>query len=59
MAWLHQADRDVLAVHSRRASNCPLTGVFAIRSTDRPNPIGPHATVVEQMERGTAVVRNH
>ena len=27
----------------------PLTGVFAIRSPDRPNPIGPHGVTVDQL----------
>jgi tRNA-Thr(GGU) m(6)t(6)A37 methyltransferase TsaA len=58
LTWLHQAERDVLAVHPRRDPNRPLTGVFATRSPDRPNPIGLHATVVERMERSAVVVRN-
>lgn len=48
LTWLHQAKRDVLQVHPRRDQNRPLTGVFATRSPDRPNPIGLHdVTVVE------------
>jgi tRNA-Thr(GGU) m(6)t(6)A37 methyltransferase TsaA len=58
LTWLHQAQRDVLAVHPRKDPNRPLTGVFATRSPDRPNPIGLHATVVERMERSAVVVRN-
>jgi len=42
LSWLHLADRDVLAVHPRGAASRPLTGVFATRSQDRPNPIGLH-----------------
>jgi tRNA-Thr(GGU) m(6)t(6)A37 methyltransferase TsaA len=42
LTWLHQADRDVLAVHPRDDETRPLTGVFATRSADRPNPIGLH-----------------
>src|SRR6266480_3209726 len=42
LTWLHQAQRDVLAVHPRGNPESPLTGVFSTRSPDRPNPIGLH-----------------
>ena len=42
LTWLHQARRDLLAVHPRDDPTQPLTGVFATRSADRPNPIGLH-----------------
>jgi tRNA-Thr(GGU) m(6)t(6)A37 methyltransferase TsaA len=42
LTWLHRADRGVLAVHPRGDGSRPLTGVFATRSADRPNPIGLH-----------------
>jgi tRNA-Thr(GGU) m(6)t(6)A37 methyltransferase TsaA len=42
LTWLHLARRDVLQVHPRGDLNRPLTGVFATRSPDRPNPIGLH-----------------
>ena len=42
LTWLHLADRDVLAVHPRDEASRPLTGVFATRSSHRPNPIGLH-----------------
>ena len=42
LTWLHQSRRDVLAVHPRDDLSQPLTGVFATRSQDRPNPIGLH-----------------
>jgi tRNA-Thr(GGU) m(6)t(6)A37 methyltransferase TsaA len=42
LTWLHQARRDVLAVHPRGDVSRPLTGVFSTRSADRPNPIGLH-----------------
>ena len=42
VTWLHQADRDVLKVHPRDDPGTPLTGVFATRSPDRPNPLGLH-----------------
>jgi len=46
LTWLHQADRDVLDVHPRGDRNRALTGVFATRSPDRPNPIGLHQVTV-------------
>ena len=42
LTWLDRARRDVLAVHPRDDRSRPLTGVFATRSQDRPNPIGLH-----------------
>jgi tRNA-Thr(GGU) m(6)t(6)A37 methyltransferase TsaA len=42
ITWLHQADRDILKVHPQGHHHLPLTGVFATRSPDRPNPLGLH-----------------
>ena len=42
VTWLHRARRDVLKVHPRADRRRPLTGVFATRSPDRPNPLGLH-----------------
>ena len=42
ITWLHQARRNILKVHSRSDKNLLLTGVFATRSPDRPNPLGLH-----------------
>jgi len=46
LTWLHQADRSVLSTHPRNDPKAPLTGVFATRSPDRPNPIGLHVVKV-------------
>ena len=46
LTWLHEAERDVLQVHPRDDASRPLTGVFATRSSDRPNPIGLHRVIV-------------
>jgi tRNA-Thr(GGU) m(6)t(6)A37 methyltransferase TsaA len=52
LTWLHQAQRDVLQVHPRNELTAPLTGVFATRSPDRPNPVGLHrVTVLEIADR--------
>ena len=42
LTWLDRADRGTLAVHPRGDLTRPVTGVFATRSPDRPNPIGLH-----------------
>lgn len=48
--WFHQSKRDVLKLHPRWDKNNPLTGVFATRSPDRPNPIGIHPVKVLKIE---------
>jgi tRNA-Thr(GGU) m(6)t(6)A37 methyltransferase TsaA len=50
ITWFHQADRDALQVHPRGDTNSPLTGVFATRSPDRPNPLGLHTVTVRAIE---------
>jgi tRNA-Thr(GGU) m(6)t(6)A37 methyltransferase TsaA len=52
LTWLHEADRDTLAVHPRDDLSRPLTGVFATRSADRPNPIGVHRVRVLHVDPG-------
>jgi len=46
LTWFHQSKRDVLKLHPRWDKNNPLTGVFATRSPDRPNPIGIHPVTI-------------
>lgn len=46
LTWFHLARRDVLQVHPRDRRDAPLTGVFATRSPDRPNPVGLHRVSV-------------
>ncbi|HEX5720987.1 MAG TPA: SAM-dependent methyltransferase, partial [Thermoanaerobaculia bacterium] len=46
LTWFHRARRDVLQVHPRGRRAAPLTGVFATRSPDRPNPVGLHRVSV-------------
>lgn len=50
LTWLHLANRDVLQVHPRGEPDRPLTGVFATRSPDRPNPVGLHRVSVLEIE---------
>jgi tRNA-Thr(GGU) m(6)t(6)A37 methyltransferase TsaA len=49
VTWLHRARRDVLKVHPRSDPRRPLTGVFATRSPDRPNPLGLHRVTVREV----------
>jgi tRNA-Thr(GGU) m(6)t(6)A37 methyltransferase TsaA len=50
ITWLHEARRQVMKVHPGRDKNVPLTGVFATRSPDRPNPIGLHRVKILEMD---------
>jgi tRNA-Thr(GGU) m(6)t(6)A37 methyltransferase TsaA len=52
ITWFHKAHRDVLRVHPRSDRRNPITGVFATRSPDRPNPLGLHVVTVRAV-RGT------
>ena len=51
LTWLHLAQRDVLQVHPRGDLSRPLTGVFATRSPDRPNPVGLHRVSVLEIQK--------
>jgi tRNA-Thr(GGU) m(6)t(6)A37 methyltransferase TsaA len=53
LTWLHLGRRDVLQVHPRDDPDRPLTGVFATRSPDRPNPIGLHRVRVLEIAETT------
>jgi tRNA-Thr(GGU) m(6)t(6)A37 methyltransferase TsaA len=52
ITWLHQADRTTLKVHPRDDQNLPLTGIFATRSPDRPNPLGLHPVTILEIGEG-------
>jgi tRNA-Thr(GGU) m(6)t(6)A37 methyltransferase TsaA len=49
ITWLHRARREVLKVHPRSNPRNPLTGVFATRSPDRPNPLGLHPVIIRAL----------
>jgi len=49
ITWLHLAERDILKTHPRNDQTRPLTGVFATRSPDRPNPLGLHRVNVREI----------
>ena len=46
VTWLDRGDRSTLEVHPRDDRTRPVQGVFATRSSDRPNPIGLHTVRV-------------
>jgi len=50
LTWLDRADRGVLATHPRNDTSLPLTGVFATRSPDRPNPLGLHRVTILEID---------
>jgi tRNA-Thr(GGU) m(6)t(6)A37 methyltransferase TsaA len=50
ITWLHQGRRDTFQVHPRGNPENPLTGVFATRSPDRPNPLGLHPVTVREID---------
>ena len=50
ITWLDRGNRDTLRVRPRGDPANPITGVFATRSPDRPNPIGLHRVRVHQRE---------
>jgi tRNA-Thr(GGU) m(6)t(6)A37 methyltransferase TsaA len=50
ITWFDRARRDVLEVHPRSDPRNPLTGVFATRSPDRPNPLGLHPVVIRSID---------
>jgi tRNA-Thr(GGU) m(6)t(6)A37 methyltransferase TsaA len=50
ITWLHQAHRETLKVHPRSDPQRRLTGVFATRSPDRPNPLGLHEVTVRAID---------
>jgi len=58
LTWLHLSDRTTLAVHPRGDQSRPITGVFSTRSPDRPNPIGLHTVMIENVADGAVTVRN-
>lgn len=49
LTWFHESRRDVLKLHPRGDPSLPITGVFATRSPDRPNPIGLHRVHVAEV----------
>lgn len=56
ITWLHRAKRDVLKVHPRSDPNRRLTGVFATRSPDRPNPLGLHPVTIKEISNNRLLV---
>jgi tRNA-Thr(GGU) m(6)t(6)A37 methyltransferase TsaA len=58
LTWLDKGSREVLRVHPRDDLSQPERGVFATRSSDRPNPIGLHEVEVLAVEGARVQVRH-
>ena len=56
VTWLHKAWRETLKVHPRSDKHRPLTGVFATRSPDRPNPLGLHRVTVRRIAKNKLLI---
>jgi tRNA-Thr(GGU) m(6)t(6)A37 methyltransferase TsaA len=56
ISWFHQSNRETLEVHPRGDQNNPLTGVFATRSPDRPNPLGLHEVTVREISENRLLI---
>ena len=56
VTWLHKARRETLKVHPRSDKHRPLTGVFATRSPDRPNPLGLHRVTVRRIVKNKLLI---
>ena len=50
ITWFHRARREIMQVHPRSDRRNPLTGVFATRSPDRPNPLGLHPVTIRAID---------
>ena len=51
VTWLHRAERATLKVRPRSDPQRRLTGVFATRSPDRPNPLGLHQVTIRKVSK--------
>jgi tRNA-Thr(GGU) m(6)t(6)A37 methyltransferase TsaA len=49
ITWLHRSRRGTLKVYPRGNRALGLTGVFATRSPDRPNPLGLHRVTIRRI----------
>ena len=56
--WLNKGDRGVLKTKPRNNPKAKLTGVFATRSPDRPNPIGLHVAEILSINNNEITVSN-
>jgi tRNA-Thr(GGU) m(6)t(6)A37 methyltransferase TsaA len=59
LTWLHLAGRQALHTKPRNNPDAELTGIFATRSPDRPNPIGMHFVKIADInESGELLISN-
>ncbi len=55
LTWLHESRRETMKVRPRGDPRNPITGVFATRSPDRPNPIGLHRATIISIEAAGSI----
>jgi tRNA-Thr(GGU) m(6)t(6)A37 methyltransferase TsaA len=53
--WLGDGDRQTLRLHSRKSGE--YAGVFALRTPNRPNPIGAAVLPIESIDGASVTVR--
>lgn len=59
LTWLHLSNRQILHTKPRNNPDAELTGIFATRSPDRPNPIGMHFVKIADInESGELLISN-
>ncbi|MBE0617823.1 MAG: tRNA (N6-threonylcarbamoyladenosine(37)-N6)-methyltransferase TrmO [Proteobacteria bacterium] len=57
VCWMHLASRDTLLLRPRRDPSAPLTGVFATRSPNRPNPLAIYTADLLEIDGLRLLVR--
>ena len=50
ITWLHHSNRGTLQVYPRNDNRNQVSGVFATRSAERPNPLGLHSVKILSIE---------
>lgn len=58
VTWLDRAPRDVLSTYPGSDPTGPVTGVFSLRSPQRPNPLGLHRVSIAEIDGLRVRVRN-
>ena len=56
LTWLDRGDRTVLQCHPQGNPDRIVHGVFATRSPDRPNPIGHHQVIIQNIQDNVLTV---
>lgn len=57
VCWMHLARRDLLKLHPKGDASRPLTGVFATRTPNRPNPLAVYTAELLEVAGATLRLR--